>query len=514
MVSLFCRVCSPAAGRRWNPLAMMILVALGSSAGGNFCADAATPPAADAAQRIIGYAMGPSPLAVDLRALTDGIGGRVTGTPAMERAVAWGVAAFRAAGVDVHTESWELPVTWAEGASTLELTGSAAFPVSIVSVAWAPATPAGGIDAPIVDVGEGGESDYARAGGAVRGAMVLVHTDVIHTWADLTDEYDRAPPIIRRAVEGGARAILWIGARDHRVLYRHTDAVAAEIAALPMAILAREDGLRLARATGSDPGKVRGRLSLPNRIGGPVRQENVVGEIRGRELPDEIVVLGAHLDSWELGTGALDDGCNAAMVIAAARAIRESGARPRRTLRFILFSGEEQGLMGSRAYVAQHRAELDRTRAMITFDSGNGRVTGYSLGGRDDIRPGVEAALAPLADWDVGHHTADASTGTDNLDFLLAGVPTLVANQDPEDYMVNYHASTDTLDKVDIRALALHAAIAAVTAYQVADLPTPLGPRQTRAEIEALMQRTGLDRELKVQGMWPEWASGARGRYP
>jgi carboxypeptidase Q len=226
------------------------------------------------------------------------------------------------------------------------------------------------------------------------------------------------------------------------------------------------------------------------------------------------VILGAHLDSWELGTGALDNGCNAAMVIAAARAIQQSKLRPRRTLRFVLFSGEEEGFQGSYAYVLQHRGELDRVSAVIVYDSGTGRVTGYSLNGREDLEQRVTQVLAPLASWGVEQHTLDAGDGTDNLDFLLEGVPNLVANQDESNYMVNYHASTDTLDKVDMRALQLHVAIAAVTTFGIADRPQRIGPRQTRTEIEALMRRTGLDKQLQDLGYWPEWQSGARGRHP
>src|SRR4029077_825045 len=109
----------------------------------------------------------------------------------------------------------------------------------------------------------------------------------------------------------------------------------------------------------ANPGKVRVKLAMNNEIGGPVEQENAVGEIRGYEKPDEVVILGAHLDSWELGTGALDNGCNAALVIEAARAIKAMGVLPKRTIRFILFSGEEQGAIGSHEYVKAHAAELD-----------------------------------------------------------------------------------------------------------------------------------------------------------
>ena len=472
----------------------------------------AAPTSGDATETIIRYALAPSPLNEDLRRLSDEIGGRVTGSAAMARAVAWGVEGFKTAGVDAHVESYELPATWEEGVSQFQLIGPVQFPVRIVSVAWAPATPPAGIEAPLVDVGNGSTEDFARLGTSVRGSMVLVNSNITVTWADLFDEYNRAPAIIRRAVEAGARAILWVAARDRRVLYRHSDALEGEIAALPMAIVTREDALRLARVMVAHPNEERGRLSMTNHVGGPMPQQNVVAEIRGRERSDEFVILAAHLDSWELGTGALDNGCNAALVIAAARAIQKAHLQPRRTLRFILFTGEEQGMVGSHAYVLHHRAELDRIRAVIVYDAGTGRVTGYSLGGRDDIQKGVTEVLAPLAAWEVNQHTLDASAGTDNFDFLLEGVPTLVANQEESNYMTNYHASTDTLDKVDFRNLQLHVAIAALTAYGIADRPDPLGPRQSRQEIDALLKRTGLDRDLKALGYWPAWESGARGR--
>jgi len=138
-----------------------------------------------------------------------------------------------------------------------------------------------------------------------------------------------------------------------------------------------------------------------------------------------VVILGAHLDSWDFGTGALDNGCNAALVIEAARAIKASGLAPRRTIRFVLFSGEEQGTVGSYEYVKTHRAELDKIRAMITFDSGIGRVTGYSMGGRRDLETGLREILKPIESWGSNKHTYDASFGTDNLDFLLKAFPRL-----------------------------------------------------------------------------------------
>jgi carboxypeptidase Q len=469
---------------------------------------------AQAAAKILPIVMGPSPMEENLRRLTDEIGGRVTGSPEMAKAIVWAVTAFRAEGVEVHTEKYTLPVTWSEGETRLELQGPVNFSVRRRAEGWSPATPQSGIEASLVDVGYGTEDDFARAGSAIRGAILLVHSDIGSTWADLFNEYLRPPGIIRQALKGGASAILWMGARERLLLYRHTNSLTGAIDKIPQAIVAREDAMRLARTAAAYPDKLRARLTMPNKIGGPIEQENVIGEIRGYEKPDESVILGAHLDSWELGTGALDNGCNTAMVIEAARAIKATGLLPRRTIRFVLFSGEEQGTIGSYAYVKAHRAELDKIRAMITFDAGIGRVTGYSLGGRRDIEAGVREVLKPLESWGANNHTYDASFGTDNFDFLLEGVPTLVANQEEANYLPNYHAASDTLDKVDIRELKLHTALAALTAWGIADRTEPLGKRLSRGELDLLVKETALDQQLKALGYWDAWQSSARGRKP
>ena len=471
---------------------------------------------AQAAPKIIANALGASPLAENLRRLTDEVGGRVTGSPAMARAVAWGAAAFRDAGVDeVHTERYTIPATWSEGNSRLEVLSTSPFPVRMVSVAWSPATPASGLEADVVDVGAGGEADFSRIGGTAKGTILLVHTDVLHTLDDLFGEYLRGPAIVDRSVAAGASAILWMSTREGLLLYRHLngDGLDGTIDKLPQAIVAREDALRIARdlATGA---KLRVRLQLPNHIGGPSEQENVVAEIRGREKTDEFVVLGAHLDSWELGTGALDNGCNAAMVVEAARDIHLTGLRPRRSIRFVLFSGEEQGMLGSWAYVRAHRAEMDRTVAAILFDDGSGRVTGFSLGGRPDVEPAVRQALAPIESWGVNRHTADAFVGTDNFDFLLEGVPNLVANQEPANYMVNYHATSDTYDKVDLLTLKENTAVAGILAFSLAEFAKPPGRRLSRAETGDLLKQTGLDAQMKAFDVWRYWENGQRGRQP
>jgi carboxypeptidase Q len=478
------------------------------------CSMDASSSCAEAAAKIMPLIMGPSPMQENLRRLTDEVGGRVTGTPQMASAIQWGVAAFRAAGVDVHTEKYQLPLTWSEGDTRLELLGEIKFPLRTVSLGWSPAMSPGGVEANVVDVGYGTAEDFSVAGSQIKGAIPLVHTDVSATWADLDSEYSRPPDIIERAISGGAVAILWVSARERLLLYRHTNTGDGQLEKIPQAIIAREDALRLSRTVLANPGKIRVRFSMPNKVGPATEQENVVGEIRGYEKPDETVILGAHLDSWDLGTGALDNGCNAALVIEAARALKATGLRPRRTIRFILFSGEEEGLLGSWAYVRAHRAELDKVRAVVIFDDGIGRVTGYSFGGRRDFGAGVREVLQPLDSWNVNHHTSDAQTGTDHFDFLIEGVPTLVANQEEANYLPNYHAASDTLDKVDIRELKLHTVIAALTVWGIADRVAPLGKRLSREELETLMKESGLDQQMKSMGYWQDWEKGTRGRQP
>jgi carboxypeptidase Q len=486
---------------------------------------AANPPADNnEASKIIQAALQPSPIQDNLRRLTDEIGGRVPGTPAMQHAVQWGMQAFTAAGADsVHSEGFEIPNSWSEGATEMSATTShqvsttgvgggtvlSSFRVRAVSIAWAPAL-APVKHVPVADVGQGTEADFQKAGD-VAGKILLVHTVVLKTWDDLFAEYTNAPPIIDRAVKAKAKAIAFMATREHDILYRHTNSGAGEIDRLPMVIVAREDGERMARLLAAG-NLVWADLSIPNQIGGPIKTSNVIAEIRGAEKPEEFVVLGAHLDSWDLGTGALDNGCNAALVIDALRAIKAAGVTPRRTIRFILFSGEEQGLMGSRAYASNHRSELDRAAGVVIYDSGTGKTTGFALGGRKDVLPVAKTLIAPLAQFDAKDLKLDMEWGTDHFDFMLEGVPTFVADQQEANYLENYHAVSDTYDKVDFPQLKNHVAEAATLAFELASLNEKVGARFTHDQIEQTMRETNSVDLLKAFGIWDEWQSGKRGR--
>lgn len=491
----------------WLGCSLLVLPALVLFA---FAAD--RDPDREIANHLIAEALKPSPLETNLRRLTDEIGGRIPGTPAFQRAVDWGLAAFKDAGADsVHTEAFTIQHSWAEGATvmTASLYSGTTFPVHAVSVAWAPALVAAK-HVPIVDVGDGSAAEFAKVGD-VTGRIVLVHAKVLASWQDLFAEYDRAPAVIALAMKGKAKAIAFMATRQHEILYRHTNSVAGEIDALPQLIVAREDGERIARLLIS-ANPVWADISIPNKIGPAIKTWNVVAEIRGGEKPGEFVVLGAHLDSWELGTGALDNGCNAALVIDALRAIKASGLKPRRSIRFILFSGEEEGMIGSRAYAVAHRNELDQAAGVVIFDAGTGKTTGFSTGGRKNIIGAAQAMLTPLEPFGASKADATAEYGTDHFDFMLEGVPTFVADQEEANYLENYHATTDTFDKVDFPQLKKHVAEAAELSFALANASERIGPRLNRAQIEQTMQETHLDQELKELGVWDEWVNGKRGR--
>src|SRR6202790_5240827 len=491
----------------------------------SFTCFATTPPTdTSEATVVIQAALQPSPLEANLRRLTDEVGGRVPGTPAMQHAVAWGIQAFKAAGADnVHTEGFTIPYSWSEGATEMNATTAyqvdaatvgggtvlSSFHVRAVSVAWAPAL-APLKHVPVVDVGEGTEADFKKAGD-VSGKIVLVHTLVLKTWNDLFAEYTKAPPVIDLAVKGKARAVAFMATREHDILYRHTNSAAGEIGRLPMVIVAREDGERMARLLAAG-NLVWADLSIPNQIGGAIKSANVVAELRGSEKPDEFVILGAHLDSWELGTGALDNGCNAALVVDALRAIKATGLTPRRSLRFILFSGEEEGLLGSRAYSREHRPELDKAAGVIIYDSGTGKTTGFSDGGRKDLLATANRLLAPLRQFRLTEVKTDMEWGTDHFDFMLEGVPTFVADQDEANYLENYHATSDPYDKVDFGQLKNHVAEAAEFSFALATVPEKVGPRFTRSQIEESMRETHSEEMFKAFGLWDAWESGNLGR--
>lgn len=239
---------------------------------------------------------------------------------------------------------------------------------------------------------------------------------------------------------------------------------------------------------------------------------NVIAEIRGRELPDEFVIVVGHFSDGPELSNATRDGESAAMVIDAARAIQASGSLPRRSIRFVLFAGSNPEGLGTHAYVAAHRAELDRIIAVINMNGGTGRVTGYSLGGRKDISATVQEALAPVRSLGATRFMTDAKISPDSFDFLLEGIPTLVPDQEPGSSAAGHQPGPYDASTID--ALTHQVAIIAVSAYALSDAEGRVGMRQSRREIEQLLNDTELAEQMKASGIWTEWEKGERGRQP
>jgi Iap family predicted aminopeptidase len=469
-------------------------------------APAASPDSA--AQRLAGRAVGDTPLLADTRELCDTIGGRPVGSPANARAVAWAAGKFKAAGADaVRLEPFPVPFLWLPGTAELAIVSPENVSLRVVACPAAPST-SGAITAKAVDAGEGTGEDFARLGAKAKGAVAVVRSKEMKSVDDLFGEYMRNGTIFEAARKAGAAAVLLQSTRPRGLLYRHPVGLGRELAPLPAAMVSREHAARLLRLL--ENGEATVRLAVANTTGPAYDAQNVVAEIRGSEKPDEVVLLGAHLDSWDLGTGANDNGVNVALLVDVLRGIKDLGLKPKRTIRFVAFNAEELGMWGSAEYVRQHAKELGNVAAVVIFDVGSGRTTSFFLNGREDLRKPVDAALAPVAALAGAPHTLEGVDGTDNFDFLLSGVPNVVANQDWAPYLPDYHAESDTFDAVDAREARANVAIASALVWGLANSDAR-APRQSKAEVDKLLKDTKLDEQMKALGQWDDWTAGKRG---
>jgi carboxypeptidase Q len=236
---------------------------------------------------------------------------------------------------------------------------------------------------------------------------------------------------------------------------------------------------------------------------GPVETANVVGEIRGREHPEQILVVGGHLDSWDLSEGTTDNGSGTATVLGAADAIVRSGERPRRTIRFVLFTGEEQGLDGSFAYIKQHQAEMANHLGDLVLDAGQGPVKGFQLGGRDDLVPVFQPFASALANIQPLQVDDKVESGTDTLPFSIAGLPGINMNQDTTEYRFTHHSAADALEAQKPDVLTQNSTLMALAAFWIADRPerfaTPWSPERTARMLRAQHEYE----ELKAFHIWP-----------
>jgi carboxypeptidase Q len=421
-----------------------------------------------------------------LTELSDDIGARVTGSPAAKKAVTWGADKMKSIGLsNVHTEQWTLSKGWTRGIASAELIAPLQRSLYVSAMGWTGSTPAGGVEAEVVAVNLLNLDEDFRNSTRLRGKIVMMTIDG-DLPANLKPLFRRYCEFAAQAQKSGAVAVIGGqggGFKEQGMHLTHTGALfCSNEFRMPVLSIAAEDQAQIERLLARGQA-VRLRLNVQNTFtSGPVFSENVVGDIRGRQEPDQILVVGAHLDSWDLGTGSTDDGTGVSTVLAAAAAIQKSGVRPRRTIRFVLFMGEEEGQQGSTAYTKQHADELQNHLAAMVIDSGQGPIARVDLG-RTDVVPLFEPFARALRNFRKLEITDRASFGTDGGPFVLAGLPGITLQQDSPDYRYTVHSAVDTLDTVRPEVLAQNATIVAMTASWLADRPerfaTPWPPEKT-----------------------------------
>ena len=436
-----------------------------------------------------------------LSLLSDEIGSRLTGSKGAERAMQATEAEMKRIGLaKVHREPFTIPVSWERGPAVASLVNFGDRPLTVASYTWTPAT-AGAAVGPVIEVGAGRPEDIERVRGKLKGTIVLA-TPSYATLDEVIYNAYRAAQLVKELKEAGALGLMIASDKQNAMLFTAPVDFNARLAALPTVSIAREDVGLLQRMLAHKV-DVRVRLDVHNTVGGSFGSANVIGEIPGREKPDEIVIVGAHLDSNDLGPGALDNAAGSAAVLETARAIKALALVPRRTIRFVLFMGEEEGMLGSNAYVSGHRNEMDRTVAALVMDIGAGKPRGWFSMGRTDLDAQIDELMSTFKDLGMSHIEHTAFAATDNAAFMAEGVPTLVLLQDETSYFPVLHTVADTVDKADPRDFASCVAALAATAYAIADRPDRLGRRLTADEVKKLAAETKIDAQWRAAGIWP-----------
>jgi carboxypeptidase Q len=442
-------------------------------------------------------------LKANLQYLTDHIGPRLTGSEQLDKASRWTMEQFKALGLsNVHLESWTIANGWTRGPATGRIISPTEDAITLAAAGWSPGTN-GPVRGAVVGVAYEKLEDLEKYRGKLRGAIVLLGhmremeapgNPLTTPWGEetipiahpkgeapyISGDYRKIRLALTKMISEEKPAAVLIGSeKEYGLLNMSTYSRDYQPAGAPVAYVARENYRLLWELL--DQGPVQVEVNIEAKLSGkPVEVYNTVAEIPGAEKPEEVVIIGAHLDSWDLGTGATDNGTGSMAVLEAARALQKLGVKPKRTIRFVLFTGEEQGLVGSRAYVKAHAAELGKVSGVLVHDSGTGKVLTVGLMGNYGVRETIDHALYPLGrakDVGLSEPTLRTEGGSDHVPFDEAGVPGFWCVQDPVDYDQTHHSQADTIERVRWDDLTEGAQVLAVFAYNVAQLPEML-PRK------------------------------------
>jgi carboxypeptidase Q len=422
------------------------------------------------ASRLIGEAMGSTFAWQRLSVLTDTIGHRLSGSPALERAVQWAVDEMKRDGLEnVHTERVMVP-KWVRGAESAEMVEPVRHPIVMLGLGDSIGTPPDGVQGEVLALHSFEELDSKAS--LVRGKIVFFN--VPFTAYGETVRFRSGGP--SRAARYGAVAMLIRSVGPDGLRTPHTGALqySTDAPKIPAAAITTEDADRIQRMT--DRGnRVVVRLTMEAHFEPDAESANVIGELRGRERPEEIVVVSGHLDSWDVGAGASDDGGGCIVTWEALRIMKKLNLRPRRTVRVVLWSNEENGGRGGLAYRDQHRAELSKHVMMLESDGGVFRPLGFGFTGNEAGRQTVRT-IASLLTGIAADQINGGGGGADIGPSVTEGrIPAMSLDVDGSKYFLIHHTPADTIDKIDPVEMAKCAAAVAVMAYVIADLPQRLG---------------------------------------
>jgi carboxypeptidase Q len=404
-----------------------------------------------------------------LAELTDTYGNRLAGSENLNRAIAWAVDTMKADGFEnVRTEKVMVP-RWVRGAESATIVDPPEHPVAILGLGNSVGTPPAGIEADVLVV-KSFEELSARAG-EVKGKIVLFNASYVSYGQ--TNQYRTAGP--SAAARAGAVGMLVraIGPTGLRTPHTGGTNYADGVDRIPAAAVSAEDAERMQRIV--DRGRrLRVRLKMEARFEPDVESANVVGEIRGREFPDEIVLVGGHFDSWDVGTGASDDGVGCIVTWEAARIMKKLNLQPRRTVRVVLFTNEENGLRGGNAYRDRYKHDAARHVLAIESDSGVFAPARIGFTGSEHAQRIVReigALLSPIGLQDIGSGGGGADIGP----IAQAGkVPMIAFQGDPTRYFTIHHTPADTVDRIAPEDVSKAAAALGVLTYVVAEMPHAL----------------------------------------
>lgn len=427
----------------------------------------------DTAARIVTRELQSSQAYDTLSHLTDEIGPRPSGSESAAAAVRWTTQRLRAWGIATTNERVVVP-HWVRGREEARLVSHPGQRLVLTALGGSVATPSQGLTADIVEVTS--FEQLQQLGSKVAGKIVFYNNemDMALVRSHRAFEAYRQAVIFRgsgasRAAEYGAKAMVIRSVGSASLRTPHTGALHYDPKQpkIPAAALTSEDAMLLHRLIERGD-RVRMHLLLTPRTLPDVVSANVIAEWKGREKPEEIVLIGAHLDSWDLGTGAIDDGSGVAMVMESMRLLSEMGLRPRRTIRAVLFMNEENGLAGGRAYFATHGKE--KHVAAIESDAGAAAPIGFTTTLKGELLHLLEAQVSPaLSMIHAASFETVAETGADTRFLIETGVPGFGLVPDPLHYFDYHHTPADTLDKVDRSELAQDSAAVAALAWVLAD---------------------------------------------